>query len=149
MRSKKNNEEALSVLRAVLALGRRLRSERPVGGITLSAISILATLSRFGPVVSKQLAEAELLEPQSLTRLLAELEKRGLVTRARGELDRREMRIALTASGQALLTDDLRLRHSWLAKAMAAALSAREQHLLLSAASCIFKLAQYEPGEDG
>lgn len=142
------NEEVLSVLRAVLALGRRLRSERPVGGITLAALSILGTLSRTGSIASNRLAEAERLEPQSLTRLLTELEERGLITRARGEQDRREMRVDITTSGRALLTEDLRARRAWLENAMAAALSGRERELLLAAAAAMSKLAQYEGNHD-
>ena len=137
------------MLRAVLALGRRLRSERPVGGITLSGVSVLGTLSRTGPIVSNQLAEAERLEPQSLTRLLAELEEQGLISRARGEQDRREMRVALTESGRTLLTDDLRSRRAWLEKAMAGALNGRERQLLLAAAAAMSKLAQYEADDEG
>jgi len=147
--AKIKNEEVLSVLRAVLALGRRLRSERPVGGITLSGVSVLGTLSRTGPIVSNQLAEAERLEPQSLTRLLAELEEQGLISRARGEQDRREMRVALTESGRTLLTDDLRSRRAWLEKAMAGALNGRERQLLLAAAAAMSKLAQYEADDEG
>jgi len=138
------DEEILTVLNAILALSRRLRSERAPSGVTLAGISILGTLSRLGPVPSNHVAAAERLEPQSLTRLLADLEKRNLISRARGERDRREVVVAVTAKGRALLKDDLMRRRAWLESAITAALDEKERKRLLAAAAVMLKLAKHQ-----
>jgi DNA-binding MarR family transcriptional regulator len=137
-------KEALSILRAVLALGRRLRAERPEGAVTLSALSILGTLNRHGPIPASRLAAEERLQPQSLTRILASLEKAGHIARTRNAADRREMTIALTESGHRLLAEDIRARRAWLEDAMAAALNASERELLFTAADPMLKLAFHQ-----
>jgi DNA-binding MarR family transcriptional regulator len=143
------HKEALSILKAVLALGRRLRAERPEGAVTLSALSILGTLNRLGPVPATRLAAEERLQPQSLTRILASLEKDGHITRTRNEADRRETTIALTDQGRQLLMEDIRAREAWLERTMAAALNASERELLFAAAGPILKLAFHQmPGSE-
>lgn len=129
------------MLKAVQALGRRLRAERPEGAITLSVLSVLATLNRLGPVPAIRLAAEERLQPQSLTRILAGLEKDGHIARTRNAADRREMTIALTERGRQLLVEDMRARRAWLEEAMAVALDASERELVLAAAEPMLKLA--------
>lgn len=141
--------EAASILQAVLALGRRLRAERPRGAATLSATSVLGTLNRLGPVPAIRLAAEERLQPQSLTRILASLEKSGLIARTRNETDRREITIALTRRGRAALTDNIRARRVWLENAMATVLSASERDHLLAASQAMLKLAFHATADDG
>lgn len=132
------------MLRAVLALGRRLRAERPDGAATLSALSLLGTLHRLGPMPATKLAIEERLQPQSLTRLLAGLERDGLIERRRSDVDRRELTIAVTGKGRAVLAEDLHVRAAWLTKAMAQALAEDERSTLISAAAIVLKLAFHE-----
>lgn len=129
------------IVRALLALGRRLRAERPDGSPPLSSLSILGTLNRLGPMPGNRLAIEERLQPQSLTRLLASLERNGLIQRARGDHDRRERVISLTGAGRKLLNDDLRARRRWLETAMTGALTARERDIMSEAAEIMLKLA--------
>ena len=140
-------EEALLILKAVLALGRRLRAERPEGTTTLSALSILGTLNRLGPIPAIRLAAEERLQPQSLTRLLAGLEKDGHIARTRNDADKRELTIGLTERGRRLLLEDIRARRTWLEDAIAASLDASERELLFAATGPMLKLAFHEaPG---
>jgi DNA-binding MarR family transcriptional regulator len=134
-------EETASILHAVLALGRRLRAERPPESVTLSALSILGTLNRLGPIPATRLAAEERLQPQSLTRLVATLEKDRLIVRTRSESDRREITIAITKQGERVLTSDLRARRAWLEQAINSALSEREHRLLFAASEVMLKLA--------
>jgi len=134
-------EDTASILHAVLALGRRLRAERPPESVTLSALSILGTLNRLGPIPATRLAAEERLQPQSLTRIVATLEKAGLIVRTRSESDRREITIAITKPGEQVLTSDLRARHAWLEQAIASVLSERERRLLFAASEVMLKLA--------
>lgn len=138
---KRADEEAVSILQAILALGRRLRSERPEGAVTLSAISLLGTLRRLGPMSATKLAAEERLQPQSLTRMVARLEKDGLIERQRSRDDRRAVTIALTEKGRSVLAEDLRSRLKWLQASMAEALSDEERASLIAAAGAMQRLA--------
>ncbi len=140
------DKDAVSILRAILALGRRLRSERPEGAVTLSTINLLGTLRRHGPLPATELAAEERLQPQSLTRMVAGLEKDGLIERQRSKTDRRALTIALTEKGKAVLADDLRARRKWLQDTMAEALGERERASLIAAAGSMLKLA-FHPSE--
>lgn len=139
--TKNLDREALFLLRAVLALGRRLRSERPEGAVTLAAISLLGTLGRLGPTPAVQLAAEERLQPQSLTRIIAGLQRDGLIERRRDPTDRRALIIALTEKGNTVFADDLRARQAWLRDAMLGALSEEERTALIAAADIMLKLA--------
>jgi len=88
-----------------------------------------------------QLAVEERLQPQSLTRLVAGLERTGLIERRRSEADRRELTIALTAKGRATLAEDLGARQTWLERAMAETLTDAERSTLIAAAAAMLKLA--------
>lgn len=129
------------IARAVLQLGRRLRAERPEGSVSLSALGILATLHRLGPLAAADLAKAERLKPQSLTRLIADLEKSGLIERQRDQIDRRQLIIGITASGRGALAHDMAARRKWLATAMERLLSDTEQRQLTRASGLMLRLA--------
>jgi len=141
-----DSEAATLIVRAVLSLGRRLRTEGPEGSISLSALSILATLYRVGSVPAVRLAAEERLQPQSLTRLIAGLERDGLIVRTPGETDRRELTIHLTARGLETLAADIRARRHWLERAMAATLTEDESATLLRASEAMLKLAGQSAG---
>ncbi len=57
---------------------------------------------RHGPLGLKRLAELEDLNPTMLSRVVAELERRGLLTRAPDPADRRAAVVAATDDGAAL-----------------------------------------------
>ncbi|MFZ1964857.1 MAG: MarR family transcriptional regulator [Roseiarcus sp.] len=138
------DREAIAlVVRAVLSLGRRLRAERPHGAPALSAIAVLSTLNRLGPMPASRLAAEERLQPQSLTRIIVGLERQGWIARTRNAADRREITIALTPRGQGALADDMRARRRWLKRAMADALTEAERTALLAASQAMLKLALY------
>ncbi len=130
------------VARAVLRLGRRLRSERPADSVSLSALGILATLRRRGALLAVDLAALERLKPQSLTRLLAGLERAGFIERHPSALDGRARSIALTARGRAILRRDLDARREWLEGAIARTLSSSEQDQLVRAAQLMLKVSE-------
>ncbi|ONG59011.1 hypothetical protein BKE38_00815 [Pseudoroseomonas deserti] len=139
-------QDAAEILRAVLSLGRRLRTERPAGGVSLSGMAMLGTLSRQGPMPAARLAEAEGLQAQSLTRLIAGLERSGCIARRRSQADRREIVIALTEHGRAALDEDLQACRAWLERAMDEALAPPERAALQQAAGAMIKLAAHRPG---
>ena len=101
------------------------------------------TLYRLGPMFASQLAAEEGLQPQSLTRLLAELERKQLISRKRSETDGRAQTITLTALGRRRLLDEIGERRAWLKSAMAATLSPDERDIAKSASAVLLKIATH------
>ncbi len=90
-------------LRAVLGrLTRRLRTTLAGTGLTPTRLSVLATLSRGGPLRISELAEVEGLNPTMLSRVIAELAAAGLVERVPDPADGRAALVAATAAGRRL-----------------------------------------------
>src|SRR4051812_9865323 len=143
--NKSNSDPVTLFLRGILALGRRVRAERPPDSVSLSGLSILGSLNQFGPIVATRLAAEERLQPQSLTRLLADLEHDRLITRKRNKSDRRQITIAITEKGRKVLFEDIAARREWLETAMNAALSQQERKVILSASVLMMRLASYRP----
>jgi DNA-binding MarR family transcriptional regulator len=79
------------------SLNRRLRP--PADALTHVAISALASIDRFGAVRPGELARLEGIAAPGMTRLVSELEHRGLVARAADPDDGRSQLIRLTAAG--------------------------------------------------
>jgi DNA-binding MarR family transcriptional regulator len=129
---------ATAVRRGVIRLGRRLRLERPAHDVTLLQLGILAELNDGGPMTPGDLAAAQRVQPQSLTRVLATLETRQLIGRQAHPGDGRRALLAITADA---LRRDVDQRDSWLARAMAAQLTPTEQELLRLAGELMERLA--------
>jgi DNA-binding MarR family transcriptional regulator len=133
---------AAVVRRGTTRLARRLRMERQRAEGTLLELAILAHLSRRGPMAPGELAAAERLQPQSLTRALARLERDGLAARAADHEDRRRSLLAVTDAGRAVLSRDMEQRDAWLAAAMGQELTGAERGLLRLAGELMDRLAE-------
>lgn len=138
------SESVASIRRGTIRLALRLRAERSEDSLPPSMLSVLGHLHRDGPLTAGQLAAADRLQPQSLTRTLAALEEQELIVRRPGELDRRQSLLAITQAGRRRLIDDMRQRDAWLAKAMERALSPTERDLLKLAGPLLERLAEIE-----
>jgi DNA-binding MarR family transcriptional regulator len=133
------------VLRAgVLRLARRLRVERDRSALSNAKVAVLSHLARVGASSPSRISRDERQQPQSLTRVFAELEADGLVERHPDTGDGRQSMLALTESGRAALAADMQLRDRWLADAMSG-LSPTELGVLALAAGIIERIG--EPGE--
>jgi DNA-binding MarR family transcriptional regulator len=121
---------AVSVRRGVINLARRLRLERTAASLTGLELSVLGHLNRRGALTPGDLAAAERVQPQSLTRTLAELEARHFVSRRPDPDDGRRSLLVITDSGVASLRDEMAGRDAWLAAAMTASLTSTEIELL-------------------
>lgn len=136
-------DEAAHTLRlSVMRLYRRLRRERPDHGLSLTYISALGRVDRDGPITAGELADAERIQPQSVTRVVAELERTGLIERLPDEVDRRRILLRASDRGRELLADDRRRRDEWLSVAMAANLTPAERDVLVIAARLIDRLVE-------
>ena len=69
---------------------------------------------RSGFMTAKELADLEHVQPQSLTRMLGDLEEGGFIHREQAEADRRQVQIKISAKGRDLLVLDARRQDAWL-----------------------------------
>jgi len=88
-----------------------------------------------------RLAQAERLQPQSLSRLIAQLDREGLIKRRPGNEDRRMLILEITAAGRKALSRDMAARRAWLEEAMGKVLLPGERELLAHAAVAMLRLA--------
>jgi DNA-binding MarR family transcriptional regulator len=139
--------KAANVLRrSVSGVSRHLRRLRGDHGVSPSKLVILGRLALArGKVTAATPAEIERLKPQSLTRILADLEARSLVRREPSGVDRREILIEITSEGQDLLGADARQQNRWLAEAMTTTLTPAERDILLVAARLLDRLCENDP----
>jgi DNA-binding MarR family transcriptional regulator len=135
------SDDTALIVRGVLRLSRRLRSERPEASVSLSALGMLATLQRSGPMPAARLAQAERLQPQSLSRLIAQLDEDGLIKRRPGKVDRRTLILEITEAGRRALSHDMTARREWLEGAMRKMLLPGERATLAHAAVAMLRLA--------
>jgi DNA-binding MarR family transcriptional regulator len=94
-------------------INRRLRP--PADGLSHVAVSALSTISRTGAVRPGDLARLEGIAAPGMTRLVADLEQRGLVVRTADEHDRRSTLLSLTDAGERELREARTTRSAWVA----------------------------------
>lgn len=78
-------------------VNRRLIAAR--GELSYGLLSALSTVAKQGPIRFADLAQIELVSAPSITRLVAELENRGLVERSADPVDGRASLIVVTEKG--------------------------------------------------
>ncbi len=84
---------------AAIHLLRRLRVEDEALGISAPRLSALSVLVFAGPRRVGELAEAEQVEPPTMTRLVDGMERDGYVVRGADPVDRRAVIVRATAKG--------------------------------------------------
>jgi len=133
-------ELAAQLRPSLLRLTRIVRNQRVDISITLTQLSAMATLHKRGAMSAGELASCERVQPPSMTKVLADLEERGLVRRAAHPGDRRQAIIAITEAGIALLDSERRSRDAWLSQRLAQ-LTPAERALLRAVVPVLDKLA--------
>ena len=112
-------EAALAALReefsCLLGADRRLRGRdqhRKIDGdLTIAQVRALFALDKRDAATAGEIAEAARLSPASVTGMLDELEREGIVTRVRSDSDRRRVLVTLTDAGRKVLD---KRRRGWL-----------------------------------
>jgi DNA-binding MarR family transcriptional regulator len=127
---------------SILHLFRVIRAARSENGLTLSKFSVLGRLYRDGMATATILAAYLRIQPQSLTRVIADLEQQKLITRRPNGTDRRENLLEITKAGIQLLTKDIQDQRVELARTITKELTPAEQKLLRIAANLIDQLAE-------
>jgi DNA-binding MarR family transcriptional regulator len=134
--------EVASALRDGIArLNRRLRQVRPLGEVTQSQLSALTSLENAGAMTPRELAEAERVQPPTLTKILVKLEERGLVQRTPHPTDGRQVILSATEAGRQVYDEHRRARDAWLTKRLEG-LSAADREVLRTAAEILSRLAR-------
>jgi DNA-binding MarR family transcriptional regulator len=128
------------LLSAAIHLLRRLRREDDASGLSAPRLSALSVVVFGGPVTIGALAAAEQVRVPTMSRLVASLEKDGLLRRVPDLEDRRVVRVEATAAGRALLHAGRRRRVAALARDVAA-LGTDEREALLRAIPLLERLA--------
>jgi DNA-binding MarR family transcriptional regulator len=113
---------------AAIHLLRRLRARDRESGVGPAQLSALSVLVFGGPRSLGELADAEQVRPPTMSRIVAGLERAGLVRRRATE-DGRRVRLEASAKGTKILQEGRMRRVESLAKALYA-LSGKEQKLL-------------------
>ncbi|GAA5073026.1 DNA-binding MarR family transcriptional regulator [Thermocatellispora tengchongensis] len=131
-----------AALRVSMArLNRRLRRQSTVGSLTPTQVAALAAVERSSGITPGELAELEKMQPPSMTRVIAALEERGLVSRTPHPTDRRQVTVTVTEAGSALLKEERRRKEAWLTQRLKE-LTPEERSVLRAAAPILEKLSR-------
>lgn len=126
---------------ALNRLNRRLRHQQLGDDLTVSQLSALAVLRREGPLSAGDLASREHVRPPSMTRIIAALQRLGMIERRENPDDGRQVMIGVTPSGSARADAEGAAREQWLAQKLSA-MSQQERDLLRQAAVLLNRLAE-------
>jgi DNA-binding MarR family transcriptional regulator len=130
---------------SVSRLARRLRAERRARGVATelsdTQLAALAALDRHPAMTPGELAEHEKVQPPSMTRVIAKLLERGLVSRAPHPTDGRQVILTLTDQGRELVHQSRRARQAWMAQRLRE-LTPQERATLRAAAPILQRLSQ-------
>lgn len=129
---------------AAIHLLRRLRTEDDASGLTAPRLSALSVIVFRGPLTLGELAAAEQVRPPTISRLVRELEREGLVRRTGDATDRRIHRVEATAAGARLLHAGRHRRVAVLAESLRA-LSPTERRQLEGAAAVLERVVRNTP----
>jgi DNA-binding MarR family transcriptional regulator len=142
MAKRVSSAQLASLLRdAITRLNRRVRQARPVGDLTVTQLSAMTSLELGGALTPRELADAERVQPPTMTKIVAKLEERGLVQRTPHPTDGRQVVLAPTELGRTVLGQHERARDEWLARRLAE-LPQEERDTLLRAAEILQKVAR-------
>ena len=125
---------------AIGRASRRIRAERGEAGLTDPQFTVLAWLTKEGPLTPGQLAERERIQPPSMTRTVSSLVELGLVAKAEHPTDGRQVVVSLTDAGVAEVDETRRRRDAWLADRLRN-MTQDERTLLVDAAELLRRIA--------
>ena len=103
---------------AVVRLNRKLR-QQSLGGLSPSQSSALGSINRLGNPTLGELAEAEQVQPPTMTRVVSALEGAGLIVRESTAPDRRVVRVRLTDEGARTIERIRTLKDAFLSRRLA------------------------------
>ena len=136
----RTHEIAEKLHSGALRLLRRLRKYDSEAQISAPKLSALSVLVFGGPQSLNDLASAEQVRAPTMSRLVVELEAEGLVRKSPDANDKRGIKIAATAKGQALMERGRARRLQHVASAIAG-MTADERKALALAGPLMLRMA--------
>lgn len=125
---------------SISRLSRRLRAQSD-HSLSATQYAALGAVSRHAAMTPGELAEHEKVQPPSMTRVIAALEERGLLTRAPHPTDRRQVILHVTEQGEQLIKQERRRKEAWLARRLAE-LTPEEREILRRAAPILERISR-------
>jgi DNA-binding MarR family transcriptional regulator len=126
---------------AAIHLLRWARTVDRQSGLSPERLSILSVLTFGGPKTVTELAEAELVSPPAISRILNGLEDDALVARERSSEDRRVVRVHVTKAGKRVI-DEARARRLERIASRLGRLSEKELRVLAAATEVLESLEE-------
>ncbi len=123
-------------------LSRLLRQQADTG-LTPTKLAHLATIANDGPISLGELAHAERVSAPTVTKVVRDLENRGLVVREPDATDKRVSLVRSTPDGDAILDQSRSRKDLWLSEQMAG-LSAPELAQLSGAIDLLARITERE-----
>jgi DNA-binding MarR family transcriptional regulator len=127
---------------AIGRLNRRIRSS--TGGLSHGQLSALSTIVRRGPLRPSELAAIEVVAAPTITRVISDLEGRGLVAREPDPDDGRSFFVSATDAGVALLLE-ARTDRARAVSAVLADLTPAQRRQIAAALPALEEAAQLVP----
>lgn len=125
---------------AAIRLLRRVRVADTESGLSAPKLSALSVLAFGGAMRLTDLAAAEQVRAPTMSKLVAELEAEGLAAKRADAVDKRSVKIEVTAKGRALMEEGRKRRLVLLRKRLSR-FTAAELQVLDSAADLIARVA--------
>jgi len=125
---------------AAIHLLRKLRVTDRESGLSAPRLSALSVVVFAGPLTMGELAAAEQVQPPTISRLIKDLERQGLVSRKTDTADERVQRVRATPKGRKLLHEGRLRRVAKLATGLSA-LTSEDRAELARAVSTLERLA--------
>ena len=119
----------IKLMRAGDSVAMRIKSRGTFDGLSISQFAVLEALFHLGPLRQNQIGAKTLRSPGNLTLVIDNLEKAGLVTRARAADDRRAIVVTLTPKGKKKIAGILPAHLAAIVEQMSVLTPAEQQQL--------------------
>jgi DNA-binding MarR family transcriptional regulator len=124
------HEDVATRLRiAINRMQRRLR-QQSLAGLSPAQASALGSVNRLGSPTLGELAATELVQPPTMTRMVASLTEAGMVTRVTDDADRRSARVRITPAGTRTLERIRTLKNAFLVRRLSELSDEEQSHAL-------------------
>ncbi|ASU32368.1 MarR family winged helix-turn-helix transcriptional regulator [Mucilaginibacter xinganensis] len=138
MEANQDIQFASELRNVMIRLIKKLRKESQTGlQLSLTERSTMALLYQNKAMLPSELAASEMITNQSMSQVLNHLSELGYIIRTASLTDKRKVNISLSELGERTLLQFRHERDEWLARAIAATCSAKEQAILKQASGML------------
>lgn len=134
---------ASSLRSAVSALHKGLRKHMPSAGqYSMTEMETIGHLHRSGTLLPSELAALTRVTNQSMSQILAKMDKTGIIKRIPDKEDGRKVLVSLTPFGKKMVEQTRYERDEWLREIIERTLSEREKERLLKLLPLLIRLGE-------